>query len=837
MISLADPNMPSYIDVGNMLNNGLGNVQSQTTTIQQNNDGSSTVTQKHELGPQDQTQTTPTNSLYSLAPQTGGGLGLQATAPQTAAPMFNFGQQQPVTATPAAPAQPQLTPGQAFQQAATQTQIPQVATPSQGVQVAGNAAVPGALPAPTPVAPTAQQPAATPAAGAPAQTQTAPAATTTAPAATEQPAPSPEIQSVIDAHNEPDPVKRNEKMRNLIAFGTDAQQKMGLRMLGDDAEKVKQLNQAQEKIDALNPTDYGRYLSQRSKDGSWVRAVLLQGLGFHKEASDEMDKLGYGPETSAAEYVNGQHYQVIRGADGGVKRAFTEAGDAVKGKELSQIAANAISGATAGGTFYKDLSNGHTISERKTKGGDVIWRDEFTKQDLPTAPEHMANMGYTDPREKAAISAKKSVMDKMAAENTKARAQGAPEPFTTQQMQEAGQQAYQSNFYKPEEGTTVQTPTATAPATAPAQPAMAAPAGAARNNNPGNIRFGDFARAQGATGQDERGFAVFPDQSSGEKAQHNLLNGDAYKNMTLSQMVSKWAPNTDKNNPAQYARSIKQMTGLDMDKTYAELTPDEQKRFRDAQTRIEQGTGAVPAAPKNPIREQAEAIYNGDQPMPTGLGAANYRGRAVVDEVNKIAQERGKAYDPTVYHQRQDTEKKFNTGQQGNAVRSMNTAIDHMDTLREKIKKLPNGQYPAVNAIMSDFGRSIGDPRYNSYDAAAGLIAAEVTKAIVANGGTGDERAEKERLLAVQNNPEALRQTLNSYTQLLGGQLKELKQQYQAGHGNNWDAKINPRTAQAIAESKVNRAWDANDKQAADWVRANPNDPRADKVKQRLGLD
>jgi hypothetical protein len=44
-----------------------------------------------------------------------------------------------------------------------------------------------------------------------------------------------------------------------------------------------------------------------------------------------------------------------------------------------------------------------------------------------------------------------------------------------------------------------------------------------RNNNPGNIRYGDFARRHGATGQDANGFAIFPDASTGLRAINDNL--------------------------------------------------------------------------------------------------------------------------------------------------------------------------------------------------------------------------------------------------------------------------------------------------------------------------
>lgn len=59
-----------------------------------------------------------------------------------------------------------------------------------------------------------------------------------------------------------------------------------------------------------------------------------------------------------------------------------------------------------------------------------------------------------------------------------------------------------------------------------------------RNNNPGNIEYGSFARAHGATGTDGR-FAIFPDKSSGESAMADLLARN-YQGMTLSQIQQKW---------------------------------------------------------------------------------------------------------------------------------------------------------------------------------------------------------------------------------------------------------------------------------------------------------
>jgi hypothetical protein len=83
-----------------------------------------------------------------------------------------------------------------------------------------------------------------------------------------------------------------------------------------------------------------------------------------------------------------------------------------------------------------------------------------------------------------------------------------------------------------------------------------------RNNNPGNIRFGNFAKAHGATGSDKDGFAVFPSMAAGEKALSDLLQ--TYRGQgidTISGIVSKYAPSSE-NDTSAYIRDVSAKTGI-----------------------------------------------------------------------------------------------------------------------------------------------------------------------------------------------------------------------------------------------------------------------------------
>ena len=81
-----------------------------------------------------------------------------------------------------------------------------------------------------------------------------------------------------------------------------------------------------------------------------------------------------------------------------------------------------------------------------------------------------------------------------------------------------------------------------------------------RNFNPGNIRYSDLARENGAIGK-AGGFAVFPDEKVGTKALRALLMSDAYKNLSIESAIFKYAP-PHENNTEHYKWYIKKNVGI-----------------------------------------------------------------------------------------------------------------------------------------------------------------------------------------------------------------------------------------------------------------------------------
>ena len=71
-----------------------------------------------------------------------------------------------------------------------------------------------------------------------------------------------------------------------------------------------------------------------------------------------------------------------------------------------------------------------------------------------------------------------------------------------------------------------------------------------RNNNPGCIRYGNRSINMGAIGK-ANGFAIFPDEETGMNAIKSLLSSDAYRNLSITSAIYKYAP-PHENNTERY---------------------------------------------------------------------------------------------------------------------------------------------------------------------------------------------------------------------------------------------------------------------------------------------
>lgn len=201
---------------------------------------------------------------------------------------------------------------------------------------------------------------------------------------------------------------------------------------------------------------------------------------------------------------------------------------------------------------------------------------------------------------------------------------------------------------------------------------------------------------------------------------------------------------------------------------------------------INTGVAGGEAPTKGEVDFYAEMAMSGDQSWRVGLGRSK-DGAALIRAVDKrmpeLATEVGmKPGDIVANKQEVATRVKalrdFSTGTQGQLVTSFNTAIDHLDTLKELGNALNNGNLQLANKIKNTAAAWTGDADITNLDTAKQIVGAEVIKSIVARGGGQAEREEAANQISRISSPAQLAGYIDTTQKLMAGQLKSLEQQY-----------------------------------------------------------
>lgn len=127
-----------------------------------------------------------------------------------------------------------------------------------------------------------------------------------------------------------------------------------------------------------------------------------------------------------------------------------------------------------------------------------------------------------------------------------------------------------------------------------------------RNNNPGNLEYNSYTRSLGAIGSDGR-FAIFPDYATGRKAMETMLfSGKGYRDLSLTQAISRYAPSSE-NNTSAYQSTILKQVGAN--KRMGDYSPQERQTILNAMQVHEGGPAAALYLPGS----------NGQNPMVSEL--------------------------------------------------------------------------------------------------------------------------------------------------------------------------------------------------------------------------
>jgi hypothetical protein len=214
---------------------------------------------------------------------------------------------------------------------------------------------------------------------------------------------------------------------------------------------------------------------------------------------------------------------------------------------------------------------------------------------------------------------------------------------------------------------------------------------------------------------------------------------------------------------------------------------------------IAKTTGSWEQGNQQDVDATATAIAHGKMAPLTGNAMRSAISQRVMARVTQINPD----YDGHNWAMNDEAYKAFATGPQGNQVRSLNVAVNHLGTLGQLADALQNGNTQAVNKIANEYKTQTGTPAPTNFDAAKQIVGDEVVKAVVGSGGAQSDRENAQKVIDAANSPAQLRGVINTYQALLGGQLNGLAKQYTASTGRNDFAArfINQNTQQATGQN------------------------------------
>lgn len=167
------------------------------------------------------------------------------------------------------------------------------------------------------------------------------------------------------------------------------------------------------------------------------------------------------------------------------------------------------------------------------------------------------------------------------------------------------------------------------------------------------------------------------------------------------------------------------------------------------------------------------------------------------------------AYDPsfdaTQYNTRMKLRGDFTSGKSAGNIRSLNTAVAHLDTLANKADDLNNAGLPLWNTISNYGLTQTGDPRVTNFNNAATAVESELANVFKGTGASDQEIKAWRNNLSSSQSPTQLKEGIQTAINLMGGRLGALQAQYEAGMGKPASfSMLSPKSRQILEKLGVN---------------------------------
>lgn len=218
-----------------------------------------------------------------------------------------------------------------------------------------------------------------------------------------------------------------------------------------------------------------------------------------------------------------------------------------------------------------------------------------------------------------------------------------------------------------------------------------------------------------------------------------------------------------------------------------------------------QGAGATGAGnnqpedvTKSPLYPTAKAVANYQMDAKTAQ-AGLYRVPGAAIALKNMVMQLNPNYREQDFAASNAAQKAFATGRQGDTVRSMNVAIQHLNVMQQLADAMNNGDVQAINAAKNFFKTQFGSEAPTDFNIGKGIVGDEVTKAIIGSRGGVSDRQENQNNLSKASSWEQLSGAIRTYKQFMAGQLNGLKRQYETTtKATNFNDFLDPATVKEL---------------------------------------
>ena len=182
-------------------------------------------------------------------------------------------------------------------------------------------------------------------------------------------------------------------------------------------------------------------------------------------------------------------------------------------------------------------------------------------------------------------------------------------------------------------------------------------------------------------------------------------------------------------------------------------------------------------------------------------GTANVQGRGS-KFMAQIQEDAGMLYpdmDLSNVGARFKTRQDFTSGKAGQNIKSLNTAVNHLDELNRLIPTLGNTSIQPWNAIKNEYGQLTGNPSVARFNMVKSALTGELATLFKNSSGTDQEIGNLARTIGSSQSPKQLHAVVGQAVQLMKGRMNALQDQWKTAFGEGSDfSVISPRSKKIL---------------------------------------